>query len=245
VNVPPETASARILVVDDERHLAAGIAENLELEGYRTKVVYDGPSALEEIVEGDHDLVILDVMLPEMDGFTVCRLAREQGSKVPVLFLTAKGEPGDRIHGLEVGGDDYLAKPFHLEELLLRVKAILRRWDWYTDTSHSDSVIRFGDNEFDFRTLEGRGWDGWSHTLTQKEAMILKALSERPGEVVSREDILDAVWGYEAFPSTRTIDNFILRLRKRFERDSAEPRHFHTVRGVGYRFTPGGEDPPQ
>jgi len=237
--------TARVLVVEDERHLAAGIAENLELEGYRVEIAYDGKSALDEIVRGGHDLVVLDVMLPEMDGFTVCRQARERGCNTPILFLTAKSELGDRLRGLDAGGDDYLAKPFHLEELLLRVKAILRRWEWYTEVPHTGSVVRFGENEFDMQSLQGRSWDGTSHALTQKEAMILKVLSERPAEVVSREEMLEAVWGYEAFPSTRTIDNFILRLRKRFERDPASPRFFHTVRGVGYRFTPQGEDSPQ
>jgi two-component system alkaline phosphatase synthesis response regulator PhoP len=245
VNRPGTAKTARVLVVEDEHHLAAGIAENLELEGYRVDVAHDGKSGLERIVRREHDLVVLDVMLPGMDGFAVCRRAREQGCNTPILFLTAKGELGDRLRGLDAGGDDYLAKPFHLEELLLRVKAILRRWEWYTDVPQTESVVRFGQNEFDIHSLQGRSWDGTAHALTQKEAMILKVLSERPAEVVSREEMLEAVWGYEAFPSTRTIDNFILRLRKRFERDPSSPRFFHTVRGVGYRFTPQGEDPPK
>jgi two-component system alkaline phosphatase synthesis response regulator PhoP len=232
--------AANILIVEDERHLAQGIAENLEAEGYRVSIVHDGRSGLTQIVDGQHDLVILDVMLPEMDGFTVCSQARAAGNNTPILFLTARGGADDRIRGLEAGGDDYLPKPFHLKELLLRVKVILRRWEWYSDMAQAGSVLRFGENEFDLRTLQGRSWDGASQSLTQKEAMILKVLAERSGEVVSREDLLEKVWGYEVFPSTRTIDNFIMRLRKRFERDPAEPRYFHTVRGVGYRFTPEG-----
>jgi DNA-binding response OmpR family regulator len=231
----------RILVVEDEHHLAEGIADNLQAEGYRTEIVEEGPAALDRIIGGEFDLVILDVMLPQMDGFTICQMARDRGVTTPILFLTAKGGAGDRIRGLEVGGDDYLPKPFHLQELLLRVKAILRRWEWYTDVPQAGSVVRFGDNEFDLRTFRGRSWDGDAQSLTQKEAMILKAFSERAGEVISREDLLETVWGYEAFPSTRTIDNFILRLRKRFERDPTRPEYFHTVRGVGYRFTPQGE----
>ena len=231
-----------ILVADDEENLARGIAENLLAEGYRVTTVGDGDAALAQLVAGGHDLVILDVMMPGLDGFTVCEMARRQGISTPVLFLTAKGEVDDRIRGLEAGGDDYLPKPFHLQELLLRVKVILRRWSWYAGGGGDETLIAFGGNEFDLRTFRGRAWDGASHQLTQKEAMILKALAERAGEVVSREELLDKAWGYELFPSSRTIDNFILRLRKRFEPDPEKPRHFHTVRGIGYRFTAQAEE---
>ena len=236
-----ERQRAKVLVVDDEQNLAKGIAENLETEGYEAEVVNDGARALEQISREDYDLVILDVMLPELDGFAVCEQARALGKTTPILFLTAKGGIDDRIRGLEAGGDDYMEKPFHLRELLLRVRVILRRWEWYQRHTSQDPVIHFGGNEFDPRTFEGRAWDGVAHALTQKEAMILRALAERAGAVVSREDILDTVWGYEVYPSTRTIDNFILRLRKRFEPDPESPRYFHTVRGVGYRFTPEGD----
>ncbi|UCF69257.1 MAG: response regulator transcription factor [Acidobacteriota bacterium] len=232
---------AAILVVEDELHLAEGIAENLEAEGYRAEIVGDGKSGLERILSGKFDLVILDVMLPEMDGFSVCEEVRRRGKETPILFLTAKGGVDDRIRGLQSGGDDYLSKPFHLTELLLRVQVILRRWEWYAGQGAGSDVIRFGENVFDTRTFKGRSWDGQEHSLTHKEAMILKALSERPSEVISREDLLEKVWGYDVYPSTRTIDNFILRLRKRFEPDPEQPRYFHTVWGVGYRFTPEGE----
>jgi two-component system alkaline phosphatase synthesis response regulator PhoP len=231
---------ARILVVEDEERLADGIAENLAAEGYEPEIVHDGATGLERILSGGFDLVVLDVMLPELDGFEVCRQARERGSIVPILFLTAKGGSDDRIRGLEAGGDDYMEKPFRLRELLLRVQVILRRWDWYQGNGVRQRILRFGDNEFDPTTFEGRSWDGASHSLTQKEALILRALDERAGAVVSREDLLEKVWGYDVYPSTRTIDNFILRLRKRFEPDPESPRYFHTVRGVGYRFTPEG-----
>jgi two-component system alkaline phosphatase synthesis response regulator PhoP len=206
--------------------------------------VTDGRQALDWLGTEHVGLIVLDVMLPEVDGFTVCRTLRAQGNNTPVLFLTARGDPADRVRGLESGGDDYLAKPFHLQEFLLRVRAILRRWDWYRNASATaaTAVLKFGDNEVDFRAFRARSWNGLAQELTEKEAMILKVLAERPGEIVSREDLLERVWGYDVFPSTRTVDNFILRLRKRFERDPANPKHFITVWGVGYRFMTQGEE---
>ena len=227
---------ARILIVEDEPELAAGIRENLAAEGYVAEVVTDGNQGLEAARSGAHQLVILDVMLPHKDGFTVCRQLRAEGHNVPVLFLTAKADAEDRIRGLEEGGDDYMTKPFHLRELLLRVAIILRRSRWYARSTLAQPVIRFGGNEVDFRTYRARGVDGEVHELTHKEALILRLLAERQDEVVSRDDILDAVWGYDAFPSSRTVDNFILRLRRRFEPNPSQPRYFHTVHGVGYRF---------
>ncbi len=235
-------APARILVVDDEEHLAAGIRENLQAEGYDTDVAHNGEQGLEKVRAGAFDLILLDVMMPKLDGLEVCEEIRAAGLQTPVLFLTVKGEPADRIKGLEAGGDDYLAKPFHLQELLLRVAAILRRTDWY---NQSTARLSFGGNEIDFQTYHARAWDGSEHALTHKEAMIMKVLAEQLGTIVPREDILDKVWGYEVFPSTRTIDNFIVRLRRRFERNPEAPEHFHTVRGVGYRFTHEPETPTE
>jgi two-component system, OmpR family, alkaline phosphatase synthesis response regulator PhoP len=242
VNELPPQAN-RVLVVEDDPHLAAGVVENLRAEGYETHSVADGRQALDWLGAESCGLIVLDVMLPEVDGFAVCRTLREQGNSTPVLFLTARGDPADRVRGLEAGGDDYLAKPFHLREFLLRVRAILRRWDWYRNASATaaTAVLRFGGNEVDFRAFRARSWNGVAQELTEKEAMILKVLAEHPGEIVSREDLLERVWGYDVFPSTRTVDNFILRLRKRFERDPANPRHFLTVWGVGYRFMTEGE----
>ena len=225
---------ARILVVDDEEHLAAGIRENLQAEGYDTEVAHDGEQGLAKIRNGAFDLILLDVMMPKLDGLKVCEEIRADGLQTPVLFLTVKADPADRIRGLEAGGDDYLSKPFHLKELLLRVTAILRRTNWYNENT---ATLSFGGNEVDFKTYQARAWDGSDHALTHKEAMILKVLAEQLGAIVPREDILDKVWGYEVFPSTRTIDNFIVRLRRRFERNPEAPEYFHTVRGVGYRFT--------
>ena len=233
----------RMLVVEDDPHLASGLAENLRAEGFTVDTIADGSKAVEWFTHGKCDLIVLDVMLPGLDGLTVCRTIRTRGITTPVLFLTARGDPADRIRGLEAGGDDYLAKPFHLQEFLLRVHAILRRWDWYKGGSAGapNAVLRFGGNEVDFHAFRGRSFSGEVQELTEKEAMILKVLAEKPGEIVSREDLLERVWGYDVFPSTRTVDNFILRLRKRFEADPANPRHFLTVWGVGYRFLAAGE----
>jgi two-component system alkaline phosphatase synthesis response regulator PhoP len=231
----------RILVVEDERTLADLLQENLSAEGYEVLVVHDGEVGLMEARRGSFDLLILDVMLPGIDGFAICERLRGDGNDVPVLFLTAKAGSADRVHGFEVGGDDYLAKPFHLRELLLRVSAILRRNQWYGQATAAAALLEFGENRVDFRSYRGTSWDGREQSLTYKEAMILKVLSEREGDVVSRDEILQRVWGYDVYPSTRTIDNFIVRLRQRFEPNPDRPIHLHTVRGVGYRFTRAGE----
>ncbi|HEY4099753.1 MAG TPA: response regulator transcription factor [Gemmatimonadales bacterium] len=233
--------AARILLVEDEVNLARGIRENLEAEGYLVDVAIDGETALNRIRKEEFGLVILDVMLPRMDGYTVCQTARREGRDTPILFLTAKGSGPDRIRGLEAGGDDYLPKPFQLRELLLRVAAIIRRRTRYDAMTALEPVVRFGDNEFDFRSFRGRSWDGADQILTQKEAMILKLLAARQGEVVWRDEILEKVWGDDVLPSSRTIDNFVLRLRKRFEPDPEHPVYFHTIRGIGYRFTSEAE----
>lgn len=236
------TASPRLLLVEDEPNLARGIRENLEHEGYLVDLATDGLTALNKLRAHDYAMVVLDVMLPGMDGFTVCETARRDGIDTPVLFLTAKGGANDRIRGLEAGGDDYLPKPFHLRELLLRVAAILRRRTRFDALVGNRELLRFGGNEFDFTSFRGRSWDGQEQHLTPKEALILAELAKRDGRVVWREDLLERVWGGEVLPSSRTIDNFIVKLRKRFEREPDRPRHFHTVRGVGYRFTVGEEE---
>lgn len=223
----------RILIVDDETHLADGIRENLDFEGYQTTVAYDGANGLSIAKSGEFDLIILDVMMPKLDGYKVCEELRRDQLHTPVLFLTVKGAPEDRIRGLEIGADDYLSKPFHLKELLLRVAAIIRR----NSRDTGGSSLLFGGNSIDFKTYQAVAWDAVDHNLTHKEAMILKVLADAQGKIVTREDILDRVWGNEVFPSTRTVDNFIVRLRKRFEKNPEQPDHFHTVRGVGYRFT--------
>jgi two-component system, OmpR family, alkaline phosphatase synthesis response regulator PhoP len=236
------TQPPRALIVEDDVPLALGIAENLRAEGYETDVLHDGRAAIERCGRDAYDLVVLDVMLPGADGFEVCRSLRGSRRASPVIFLTARGDPDDRIRGLEAGGDDYLTKPFHLREFLLRVRAILRRWQWYREGTAREAPLEFGGNRVDFGQFRATTWDGTLHDLTEKEAMILKALADAGGRVISREDLVERVWGEDVFPSTRTVDNFILRLRKRFERDPASPRHFHSVRGVGYRFDAQGSD---
>jgi two-component system alkaline phosphatase synthesis response regulator PhoP len=227
----------RLVVVEDEAHLAEVVSDNLRLEGWQVQVAGDGQKALELIRGTRPDLVLLDVMLPGLDGFTVCKTLREAGDQVPILFLTAKSGQGDRLHGLELGGDDYLGKPFDLRELILRVRAILRRTEWMRSPSSAGDVLKLGDARVDFRSYEASA-AGRTLQLSSKEILILRCLAERPGEVVARSEILDRVWGYDAFPTTRTIDNFIVRLRRVLEPDPRNPRFIHTVRGTGYRLTP-------
>ena len=230
-------SAPRLLVVEDELNLARGIRENLEAEGHAVDVAADGRTALARIRSEEYGLVILDVMLPDIDGFTVCETARREGKDTPVLFLTARGAAEDRIKGLEAGGDDYLPKPFQLRELLLRVSAILRRRLRYDTMTAREPVVQFGDNEVDFRSFRGRSWDGTEVWLGQKEALILKVLVERAGETVWRDEIVDRVWGNEIRPSTRAVDELVEQLRHRFETDPGSPRHLHDVGSVGYRFT--------
>ena len=228
----------KILLVEDELSLAEGIKLNLELEGLPCTWVTRGDDALKQILAGTYDLVLLDVMLPGMDGFTVCSKVREAKNYTPILFLTAKNTEDDRVRGFETGGDDYLGKPFQVTELLLRIRAILRREDWYRNRSLSGRQ-RFGDHWVDFENFCGEGPNG-SFVLGMKECMILKLLMEQPGQVVSRPDILDKVWGEETYPTTRTVDNFIVRIRRAMEKDAHAPRWVHTVRSVGYLFDPEG-----
>lgn len=236
-----------VLVVEDEPSLATVLVDNLEAEGCRVRTARDGATgaamwrgrAGDGAEEGERpDLVVLDVMLPTVDGLELCRSMREAGDQTPVLFLSARGLAEDRVRGLAAGGDDYLAKPFHLPEFLLRVRAMLRRRGWGDDAARR---IAFAGHVVDFRSWTATLADGRTEALGERELGIFRLLSQRSGEVVSRDDILDAVWGDDAFPSSRTIDNVVLRLRRLFERDPAEPEHIHTVWGVGYRFTPEPE----
>ncbi|HYH56158.1 MAG TPA: response regulator transcription factor [Anseongella sp.] len=226
----------RILLAEDEEHLLEAIKLNLELEGYHVTSVTDGKKALKVFHEERFNLVILDVMLPEMDGFRVCEAIRLQNSEVPVLFLTAKNTSEDRITGLKKGADDYLAKPFNLEELILRVGILIKRGT-KGEGPKSPETYRIGGKEINFSSYQISDAGGKKTALTRKEAMLLKLLIERKDEVVSRTEILETVWSYDVYPTTRTIDNFILSFRKYFEEDPRNPRHFHSIRGVGYKFT--------
>jgi two-component system alkaline phosphatase synthesis response regulator PhoP len=223
----------RILLVEDEENIRDVVRLNLEMEDYEVVTAAEGKDALKKTVEQHFDLIILDVMLPEVDGFQICEQLRLRDRETPVLFLTAKDTAQDRINGLRIGGDDYLTKPFNLEELLLRVQNLIRRSS--RNPATDVETYSFGKNKVNFSTYEAIGNQG-DFTLTKKEAMLLRLLIERKNEVVSRQQILQAVWGYDVYPSTRTIDNFILSFRKYFEEDPKNPQYFISVRGVGYKF---------
>jgi two-component system alkaline phosphatase synthesis response regulator PhoP len=223
----------RILLVEDEENILDVVKLNLELEGYTVVTAENGKDAVRFFKEQHFDLLILDIMLPEMNGFEICEQVRLTNSEVPIIFLTAKDAPGDRITGLKKGADDYLTKPFTLEELLLRVQNLLKRK--HKQIADESDMYFFGKNEVNFYTFEARGNHG-RFVLTKKESMLLKLLVERKNEVVSRNQILQFVWGYDVFPSTRTIDNFILAFRKYFEEEPANPKYFLSIRGIGYKF---------
>lgn len=226
----------RILVVEDEDHIRENLKLNLELEGYEVVAVADGMKAIKRFREQRFNLVILDVMLPEMDGYDVCEQIRLEDMDTPILFLTAKDASQDKIKGLKTGGDDYMTKPFNLEELILRVKILIKRNAKQTGADDSLNEYHFGGNSINFITYEAHGVKGLLK-LTNKELKLLKLLIDRKNEVVSRQHILQTVWGYDVYPSTRTIDNFILAFRKYFEQDPKNPVYFHSIRGVGYKFT--------
>jgi DNA-binding response OmpR family regulator len=223
----------KILIIEDEEDLVKGLKLNLEDEGYKVVWASDGERGLERVFNEKPELIILDIMLPKKDGLEVCRHLREKKIGTPIIMLTAKGEEIDKVVGLEIGADDYITKPFSIRELLARIKAHLRR-EQRGPRSIPD-ITTFGDTEIDFNHLKirrtGKEWD-----LTSLEAEILRYFLSRPGEVVRRDDLLDKIWGYEKFPTTRTIDNHILKLRKKIEKDPAHPRHILSVYGEGYRF---------
>lgn len=225
----------RILLVEDEEHLAEAIKMNLELEGYEVVTADNGLKALKCFNEQRFNMIILDIMLPDLDGLQVCEKIRLENMDIPILFLTAKDTTTEKIEGLKKGADDYMTKPFNLEEFLLRVSILLKHSYKGTESDQEIKSYSFGENEVNFVTYEAQCQKG-NINLTKKEAKLLKLLIDRTGEVVSREQILQFVWGYDVFPSTRTIDNFILAFRKYFEEDPRNPRHFHSVRGIGYKF---------
>lgn len=226
-----------ILLVEDDSNLADGLIMNLEAEGYEVVHAAEGYRALDLFADGNFDLVLLDIMLPGIDGLSICRRLREQGETVPILFITARDQTDERIEGLVAGGDDYITKPFDLKELLARIQGIFRRQAWLQegDSQVANEYI-FDNRRINFKTFVAQGPNG-KFDLTRKECMVAKYLIERPGQVVSRDQLLDAVWGYRAFPTNRTIDNFVLKLRKIFEEDQKNPIYFHSIRGVGYRFS--------
>ncbi|UCD16780.1 MAG: response regulator transcription factor [Candidatus Zixiibacteriota bacterium] len=233
-------SAKRILLVEDERHLAEGIMLNLEAEGFETVWAADGKSALEHYHQARFDLILLDIMLPGIDGLEVCRRIRSEFGWVPIMFLTARDRLDDKKEGLAIGADDYITKPFDIEELILRMKGIFRRQAWLVSEEKSSSTYEFPGGTINFKEFTANTPLG-RFRLSNKECLLLKLFTEHAGEVLSRNMILDGVWGYNAYPSTRTVDNFILRFRKYFEPDPSKPIYFHTEFGTGYRFTPRGD----
>jgi len=223
----------KILIIEDEQDLIKGLKLNLSDEGYDVDCAGNGAEGLRKAVEAAPDLIILDIMLPEMDGLEVCRKLRQKNIDIPVIMLTAKGEEIDKVVGLEIGADDYMTKPFSIRELLARIKARLRHTERETKTELK--IYSFSEIEIDFIRFKVRR-KGKELDLTSLEMDILKYFIIHRGEVVSRNDLLDKIWGYESYPTTRTIDNHILKLRKKIEEDPSHPRYILSVYGGGYRF---------
>jgi DNA-binding response OmpR family regulator len=238
-------APSRILVVEDESHIAAGLKLNLELEGYEVEVARTVRETAGHLVQGNSfDLIILDVMLPDGDGFALCRKLRDAGDYTPVIMLTARNSADDRVRGLNTGADDYLAKPFELAELLARVRSSLRRRGWeardVATTGSERGVLRFGQTVVNFDTHEAAAFDK-PVRLTQLELDLLYYFARHPNRVLTREDLLEQVWKLRNAPNTRSVDNFIVRLRKYFEPAPDKPIYFLSHRGAGYKFVPDGK----
>jgi DNA-binding response OmpR family regulator len=234
----------QILIVEDEEHIADGLKFNLEAEGYETQIAHDGETALDLLDESSFDAVVLDIMLPKMDGFEVAKTIRAREDYTPILMLTARGRPEDVLKGFEAGTDDYLPKPFDLEIFLARIRGLLRRREWFERESvqrrQPEGVTTINDRTIDFENLELRYEAELVH-LTLMEAKLLRYLIANAGRAVSRKTILEEVWDLQEDTDTRAIDNFIVRLRKYLEDEPNNPRILQTVRGIGYRFVqPGG-----
>lgn len=226
----------RILLVEDEENLRETLKLNLELEGYFVEAVSDGEAAVRSFDKARFHLLILDIMIPQISGLDVCKTIRLKDGDTPILFLSAKHTAQNRVEGLKAGADDYLVKPFNLEELLLRTKILIQRNEGKSRTFDVDEYL-IGDKKIIFKNHEVREGDKIVYQLSQKESLLLKLLIEKENEVVSRDHILERIWGFDVYPTTRTIDNFILSFRKVFEENSRKPKYFHSVRGIGYKFT--------
>ena len=224
-----------ILLVEDEEHIAQGIVFNLEQEGYQVTHAETGERAMQVFERGVFDLVILDLMLPDSSGITICQQMREISDQMPILILTALGEEEHRIKGLKAGADDYLSKPFNLEEFLLRINGMLKRSSWYSSGGRNSEEYQFGNNRIDLKNLQALTPKG-PVRLTELEGKMLQTFIAREGETLTRAELLRSVWGLTENTETRTLDNFIVRLRKYFEDNPTVPKHFLTVRGRGYQF---------
>jgi DNA-binding response OmpR family regulator len=223
---------AKILIVEDDPKMRSGLKDNFEFEGYDVDTAADGTAGLKKMTDNSYDIALLDVMLPGLSGFDLLRKAREKGVATPVIMLTAKGEEIDKVLGLELGADDYMTKPFSLRELLARVKAVLRRGEGTGEAGH---VMRVSDFEADFASYTAIR-SGIKVTMTPKEFEVLKFLWQHRNQAVSRDQLLTNVWGYDESISTRTVDNFILKLRQKIEDDPAHPKHILTMHGTGYKL---------
>lgn len=223
-----------ILIVEDEHSMLMGLKDNLEIEGYEIDVAEDGKAGLTKILKNKYDLVLLDVMLPNISGFDICKTARRQGILTPIILLTAKGEEIDKVLGLELGADDYITKPFSLRELFARIKAVLRRSEPQV-INQPNEQITIGKLDVNFSNYEAFV-EGKSLKMSHKEFEILHHLWNNKNKVISRDDLLDAVWGSDYVPSSRTVDNFILKLRQKLEEDLNHPRIILTVHGMGYKL---------
>jgi DNA-binding response OmpR family regulator len=227
-----------VLLIEDDPAILRGLADNLRFEGYEAITATDGETGYHLQQERKPDLILLDLMLPRMSGLEFCRKLRGEGIQTPILMLTARSEEPDRVMGLDLGADDYVTKPFSVRELMARVRALLRRSQTRNDgTDALPDELRFGDTQIDFRSYEARR-NGEPLEMTRKEFAILRFLASRTGEVVTRDDLLNEVWGYESYPSSRTVDNHVAGLRAKLERDASQPEHIKTVHGVGYKFVP-------
>jgi len=223
-----------VLAVEDDPAILRGLSDNLRFEGYEVITASDGETGYKLQAERRPDLILLDLMLPRMSGLEFCRKLRAEGIQTPILMLTARSEEPDRVLGLDLGADDYVTKPFSVRELMARIRALLRRSQ---PQAGLPDELSFGEIAIDFRRYEARR-SGKVLEMTRKEFAILRFLASRTGEVVSREDLLNEVWGYESYPTSRTVDNHVAGLRAKLERDSSQPEHIKTVHGVGYKFVP-------
>ncbi len=224
-----------ILLVEDEENLAHGLEYNLIEEGYKVSLAKDGREALKLFDENEFDLIVLDIMLPYFNGFEIAKHVREKHPQMPILMLTARTQVEDRVKGLELGADDYLTKPFHLKELLLRIKGMLKRKSWYQKVVIENPLYRFGENEINFENFKCTSGKK-EFQLTSYESMIMKYLIENKDKVVTRKELLENVWNMNPEVETRTVDNFIVRLRKYFEDDPSNPKYIVSVRSAGYIF---------
>ena len=230
-----------ILVVEDEEHIAQGLVFNLEQEGYQVTHAETGSAAMQIFDNERFDLVVLDLMLPDGHGIDLCKKMRETSPQLPILILTALGEEHSRVKGLQAGADDYLGKPFNLEEFLLRVSGMLRRSTWYQPDLSKNESYQFGRNNVDLKNLQAVTANGVIR-LTELEGRMLETFFAHAGDTLTRAELLKSVWGMAEDTETRTLDNFVVRLRKYFEQDPTNPRHFLTVRGRGYRFERSQEE---